>query len=144
MRTITFGQIASADQNTVFLLPEARPERVSEQYFYGQSHNGMPRGPKYATPPEIMLEAESQGRILWGYSPWRAGKFVFSWEDWDQFALQWFGKLPPTVAKRPKRLTILGLGVLVAEVAALVTELKTTCLNYPLGLEPVSILADEE
>lgn len=142
-RKLSFGMLLTdqADDSTLFIMPIARPSSAQmrtalEEDLRAVCGEGFL---EVSGPVSILVKAEADGRVLWGWSPWRAKDNSLDWSQWDQFCQRWL-ELDPRLDTRPSETYGVdkssSVHALAQEVEALVEAKKLKLIsNYPLGFK---------
>lgn len=140
---ISFGMLITElpDDSTLFLMPIARPSNAQMRSSLEEDLRSV-CGDNYLNlggPISSVISADAQGRVLWGWSPWRAKQHCLSWSQWDQFCRRWL-ELDPRQDTRPDETygvdKSTSVDALALEVEALVSKKRLKLIsNYPFGFK---------
>lgn len=132
-RTLSFSPLECDDDQGLLLMPIARPRDGNLHKAFSEELRIL-RGDNFSVigAPKSLFDADEQGRMLWGWSPWRAQQHALTWEQWDAFCLRWFN-LSVALPERTSCFDKEGLNTLCREVELLEQRGLIRCVRFPFG-----------
>ena len=120
-------------ENVVVLMPCARPSSDTfDQLIEAEQKLGSDGFTSQAT-TDRLAALDKEGRVLWGWSPWRAKNKALTWDQWDAFCKRWLGE-PIVLPNRTAEFNATSFEVLFAEIEALQTAGRVKVVSpWPFG-----------
>lgn len=78
-------------ENALVLMPGARPNPNAFKKEMEAEQNLGSNGFASQATTDRLAALDKEGRVLWGWSPWRAKEKSLTWAQWDAFCERWLG-----------------------------------------------------